>query len=74
MFFDSIYKRWYKKSFAFAKSYLHDSMAAEDIVSESIIKLWKSMSESNIEHPDALLFTKCRKYYHGIDNTFGTYF
>jgi RNA polymerase sigma-70 factor, Bacteroides expansion family 1 len=58
--FDSIYQRWYKKSFAFAKSYLHDSMAAEDIVSESIIKLWKSMSESNIEHPDALLFTILR--------------
>lgn len=58
--FDSIYRRWYKKSFAFAKSYVHDAMAAEDIVSESIIKLWRSMSESDIEYPDALLFTILR--------------
>lgn len=35
-------------------------MAAEDIVSESIVKLWKLMSESDIEHPQALLFTLLR--------------
>lgn len=36
--FNEIYTSYYKKSFFFAKSYVHDDLAAEDIASESLIK------------------------------------
>jgi RNA polymerase sigma-70 factor (ECF subfamily) len=55
--FHALYDTWYKKSFAFAKSYVQDDMIAEDIVSESIVKLWKLMQEKEIEHPQGFLLT-----------------
>ena len=36
--FNNIYMRYYKKSFLFVKSYIHNEMVAEDNASESLIK------------------------------------
>lgn len=55
--FQELYNSWYRKSFAFAKAYVQDEMVAEDLVSESIVKLWKIMGEKEIEYPQALLLT-----------------
>lgn len=55
--FQELYDSWYRKSFTFAKAYVQDAMVAEDIVSEALVKLWKMMSEKEIEYPQALLLT-----------------
>lgn len=47
--FNDIYTSYYKKSFFFAKSYVHEDMAAEDIASESLIKLWEKLKTDSIE-------------------------
>lgn len=48
--FNEIYTSYYKKSFFFAKSYVHDDLAAEDIASESLIKLWEKLKTEKIDH------------------------
>ncbi|RHJ94096.1 RNA polymerase sigma-70 factor [Parabacteroides bouchesdurhonensis] len=55
--FENLYKRNYKRSFLFAKSYVHDDLAAEDIVAESLVKYWRVTSQENTEASDALLLT-----------------
>lgn len=55
-----IYLHCYNKSLLFAKSYVHDEMLAEDIVSDSIIKLWQLMKNKVVEKPEALLMTIIR--------------
>lgn len=55
--FHELYNKWYQRSFVFAKSYVQDEMIAEDLASESIIKLWSMMKEKEIEYPQALLLT-----------------
>jgi RNA polymerase sigma-70 factor (ECF subfamily) len=55
--FSKIYNDYYKRSFAFVKSYVFDDMATEDIVSESLVALWKVMRERDVEHPLSLLLT-----------------
>ncbi|WP_455628457.1 RNA polymerase sigma-70 factor [Parabacteroides chinchillae] len=55
--FDSIYNRNYRRSFLFSKSYVHDDMAAEDIVAESLVKYWKLISSGETDISDALLLT-----------------
>lgn len=52
-----MYDIWYKKSYLFVKAYVQDDMVTEDIVSESLVKLWKMMSEEEVEKPQHLLFT-----------------
>lgn len=47
--FNDLYLSYYKKSFLFAKSYVHDDLAAEDIASESLIKLWEKQKTEPIE-------------------------
>ena len=47
--FNDIYTSYYKKSFFFAKSYVHDDLAAEDIASESLIKLWEKLRTEPVE-------------------------
>lgn len=47
--FNDIYTSYFKKSFFFAKSYVHDDLAAEDIASESLIKLWEKLKTESIE-------------------------
>ena len=47
--FDDIYTSYYKKSFFFAKSYIHNDLAAEDIASEALIKLWEKLKKGDVE-------------------------
>ncbi|MDR3143115.1 MAG: RNA polymerase sigma-70 factor [Tannerellaceae bacterium] len=58
--FNIFYRRHYRKCFLFAKSYVHDDWVAEDIASESLLKLWETAKLKNIEHPMALLFSILR--------------
>ncbi len=55
--FNDIYKAYYKKSFLFVKSYLHDDLAAEDIVSDSLIKLWERLKTNPPDQVGPFLFT-----------------
>ena len=55
--FNDIYTSFYKKSFYFAKSYVHDDMVAEDIASESLIKLWEKLKTETIDYIEPFLFT-----------------
>lgn len=60
--FNEIYKRNYRRSFLFVKSYVHDDMAAEDIVAESLVKYWRAISPLGgafqfvLIHPHCFLF------------------
>lgn len=53
--FNEIYTTYYRSSFLFAKSYVHDDMAAEDIASESLISLWQAMKKETVNNPPNLL-------------------
>lgn len=55
--FNEIYEFYYKKSFLYVKSYIHDDMAAEDIAAESLIKLWERMRNETIDPIHPYLFT-----------------
>lgn len=55
--FNHIYERNYRRSFLFTKSYVHNDMAAEDIVAESLVKYWQLLCEGETEASDALLLT-----------------
>ena len=55
--FNEIYTSYYKMSFFFAKSYVHDDLAAEDIASESLIKLWEKLKTEKIDYIEPLLLT-----------------
>ena len=55
--FNEIYTSYYKKSFFFAKSYVHNDLAAEDIASESLIKLWEKLKTEKIDYIEPLLLT-----------------
>ena len=55
--FNEIYTSYYKKSFFFAKSYVHDDLAAEDIAFESLIKLWEKLKTEKIDYIEPLLLT-----------------
>jgi RNA polymerase sigma-70 factor (ECF subfamily) len=36
---------------------VHDDLIAEDIASDSLVKLWEQMKEKEISHPEAFLLT-----------------
>lgn len=55
--FESLYKQYYKRAFLFTKSYVHDELAAEDIASEALIKLWEQLRREEIRSTDAFLLT-----------------
>lgn len=55
--FNKIYQTYYRKSYLYAKSYVHDDLVAEDIASEALIKLWEKMKESPIDYIEPLLVT-----------------
>ena len=55
--FSKIYTQYYKSSFLFVKSYVRDEMAAEDIVSDSLINLWQTIKQETVEYPHAFLIT-----------------
>lgn len=54
--FNEIYTSYFRRSYLFAKSYVHDDLAAEDIASESLIKLWQRVKEQPMEESDLLPF------------------
>lgn len=55
--FSEIYEQYYKRSFLFVKSYVREDMAAEDIVSDTLISLWQTIRTEHVEFPVALLVT-----------------
>jgi RNA polymerase sigma-70 factor, ECF subfamily len=55
--FQSVYQAYYRKSFLFVKSYVHNDMAAEDIVTESLIRVWRKLRENEDLPVAPLLFT-----------------
>ncbi|MDR3193852.1 MAG: RNA polymerase sigma-70 factor [Tannerella sp.] len=54
--FNKFYVSHYRRTFLFAKSYVHDEWVAEDIASEALISLWETMKEHEIRHPLTFLF------------------
>lgn len=58
--FSELYQQYYKRAFLFVKSYVRDSMAAEDITSDTLIKLWQTIKNEQVDHPQALLLTMLR--------------
>lgn len=55
--FNNIYLKHYDKTFRFALLYVHNDQVAEDIATESLIKLWETMKKESVEKPLALLLT-----------------
>ena len=55
--FNEIYSAFYRKSYLFVKSYVHDDMAAEDIVSDALIKVWELMKSEPVDPIHHFLFT-----------------
>jgi RNA polymerase sigma-70 factor, ECF subfamily len=55
--FNEIYTAFYRKSFLYVKSYVHDEMAAEDIVSDALINLWERMKKETVDPIAPFLFT-----------------
>jgi RNA polymerase sigma-70 factor (ECF subfamily) len=55
--FTNIYNTYYRRSFYFVKSYVHDEAVAEDITSDSLIKLWETIKASDINPIEPLLLT-----------------
>lgn len=52
--FAKVYTSYFKKSFKFAKSYVLDDLVAEDIASESLIKLWDVMKNNPLTEDEIL--------------------
>jgi len=55
--FTNIYTQYYKKAFSFVKSYVHDDSVAEDITSDSLIKLWEKLKIKDIDYVEPLLLS-----------------
>lgn len=58
--FAKVYERNYKRSFLFAKSYVHDDLVAEDIAAESLFKYWQVCKDSEENVSEAMLVTILR--------------
>ena len=55
--FNSIYVKHYEKTYRFARMYVRNDQVAEDIATESLLKLWETMKKEVVENPLALLLT-----------------
>lgn len=55
--FAELYGAYYKKCFLFTKSYVHDKYVAEDIASDTLMKLYEKLQEEEIENIPAYLLT-----------------
>ncbi|MEG1544676.1 MAG: RNA polymerase sigma-70 factor [Tannerellaceae bacterium] len=55
--FNTIYVKYYDKTYRFARLYVRDDLVAEDIATDSLIKLWETMQSESVEKPLALLLT-----------------
>lgn len=58
--FAKLYERNYRRAFLFAKSYVHDDMAAEDIAAESLFRYWQVLKNSGEDVSEAMLVTILR--------------
>lgn len=63
--FNEIYTAYYRKSYLYVKSYVHDDMAAEDIATEALIKLWELMKQETVDPIRPFLFTILKN--HSLD-------
>ena len=61
--FNALYTLYYRKSFLFAKSYVHDEQVAEDIAAEALIKLWEKLKTDIINSPQAMLLTILKNHW-----------
>lgn len=48
LIFNRLYSSYHQKALIFARSYLHDEFAAEDITAEALMKVWEVMKEEEI--------------------------
>lgn len=55
--FNDIYTAFYRKSYLYVKSYVQEEMVAEDIVSDSLIKLWEQLRQKPIDPVAPYLFS-----------------
>lgn len=55
--FSALYANYYRKSFLYAKSYVHDVVVAEDIASDILLKMWTLLKAERIEFSKILLLT-----------------
>lgn len=55
--FNDFYKKYYRRTFLFAKSYVHNKWASEDIASEALIAFWENIKKQEIHHPLTFLFS-----------------
>lgn len=55
--FKEIYDKYYNKSIMFAFYYVRDNCIAEDIASDSLVKLWQVMTKESVENIPCLLMT-----------------
>lgn len=49
MTFDEYYSQYYRRTVAFARSYVNDEMVAQDIAADAMVKLWMHLKDN----PDA---------------------
>lgn len=59
-FLESVYRQYHAVALRYVKSYVREEMAAEDIVSDSFLELWKVAGQNRVERPYSLLFTILR--------------
>lgn len=55
--FNKLYKEYYKKAYQYAKSYVNDDLAAEDIASEAMITVWEKMKPTGKKELVVFLYT-----------------
>lgn len=58
--FAELYDAYFNKSYMFTKSYVHDKHVAEDIASESFVKLYEVLQREDIANIPAYLMTLLR--------------
>lgn len=54
--FNQLYKEYYRKAYLYAKSYIGDTFAAENIASEAMITVWEKMKVSEKNELISFLF------------------
>jgi RNA polymerase sigma-70 factor (ECF subfamily) len=54
--FNAIYQSYYTQAFTFTKSYIHNDFVAEDIVHESLLKVWDILKKEPVNNAASLLF------------------
>lgn len=54
---NKIYSIYFKSSYLFVRSYIHDDFIAEDIVADSLVKLWEASKKKNLVSIEPYLFT-----------------